>query len=56
MSPEYFGSVNYASMGMWRDYLRRIRPIGFLLVEIREGWTMPRGRPTFHGCVRWSPI
>ena len=26
---------NYASMGMWRNALRRIPPIGFFLVEIR---------------------
>ena len=31
-----FVSANYASMGMWRDNLRRIPPIGFFLVEIRS--------------------
>ena len=28
-------SANYASMGMWRDSLQKISPIGFFLVEIR---------------------
>ena len=28
-------SANYASMGMWRDSLRRLPPIGFFVVEIR---------------------
>ena len=33
--PVQFESVNYTSMGMWRDSLRRIPPIGFFPVEIR---------------------
>ena len=35
----------YASMGMWRESLRRIPPIGFFLVEIREAGPC-KGAPT----------
>ena len=28
-------SANYASVGIWRDSLQRIPPIGYFLVEIR---------------------
>ena len=45
----------YASIGMWRDYLRRIPPIGFFLVEIRGAGPCRGGAHTLHGCVRWSP-
>ena len=33
--PAEFAGANHASMGMWRDSLRRMPPIGFFLVEIR---------------------
>ena len=40
-------SANYASMGMWRDSLRRIPPIGFFLVEIQyKGLVHVEGAPT----------
>ena len=41
-SPAEFGSANYASMGMWRDCLRRIPLIGFFLAS---AWAMARRRP-----------
>ena len=47
---------NYASMGMWRDSLRRIPPIGFFFVEVRGVGPCRGGAHTLHGYVRWSPI
>ena len=50
------GSANYASMYMWRDFLRRIPPIGFFIFEIRGADPCRGGAHTLHGCVMWSPI
>ena len=54
--PIFYGSDNYASVGMWRDYLRKIPPIGYFFVEIRGAGPCRGGVHTLHGCVRWSPI
>ena len=46
----------YACMGMWRDSLRRIPPIGFFPVEIRGAGPCRGGVHILHGCVRWRAI
>ena len=48
-------SGQYASMGMWRDSLRRIPPIGFFLVEIRVTGSCRGGVHRLYGRVSWSP-
>ena len=47
------GRTKYASMGMWRDSLRKIPPIGFSLPR-SEGLDHAGGVHRLHDYVRWS--
>ena len=49
-------SANYASMGMRRDYLWRIPPIRFFLVDIRVAGPCRAGVHRLHDCARRSLI